>query len=54
MRRFHWLVPLTALGALAFLYVPPMAVAVFSVNNSRFRLSRSGFTLTWYAQPFAN
>lgn len=54
MRRFHWLVPLTALGSLAFLYVPLMAVAVFSVNNSRFGLSWQGFTLKWYAKLFAN
>ena len=54
MRRFHWLVPATALGALAFLYVPLLAVAVFSVHASRFGLSWKGFTLDWYARLLAN
>jgi spermidine/putrescine transport system permease protein len=54
MRRFHWLVPVTALGALSFLYVPLLAVAVFSVNASRFGLSWKGFTLDWYARLLAN
>ena len=54
MRRFHWLVPVTAVGALAFLYVPLLAVAAFSVNSGRFGLSWKGFTLNWYARLFAN
>lgn len=54
MRRFHWLVNVAALGSLSFLYVPLLAVAVFSVNASRFGLSWKGFTLEWYAKLLAN
>ena len=54
MRRFHWLVPFLAVGSLAFLYVPLLAIAVYSVNASRFGLTWQGFTLQWYQRLFAN
>lgn len=48
------LVPLCALGTLAFLYIPLLAVATFSVNNSRFGLTWEGFTWKWYVALFQN
>ncbi len=48
------LMPLCALGTIAFLYVPLIAVASFSVNNSRFGLTWEGFTWKWYAALFHN
>jgi spermidine/putrescine transport system permease protein len=48
-RRFSWLTA-SALAALAFLYVPLLAVAVFSVNASRLGLNWTGFTLKWYVR----
>ncbi|BCS89761.1 ABC transporter permease [Pseudodesulfovibrio sediminis] len=47
-------IPACALGTLAFLYVPLMAVASFSVNNSRFGLTWQGFTWKWYLELFRN
>jgi len=43
-----------AMGVLLFLYVPLMAVASFSVNNSRFGLIWKGFTWKWYLELFRN
>ncbi len=43
-----------ALAAVAFLYVPLMAVAVFSVNATRYGLVWRGFTLNWYHRLFHN
>lgn len=48
------LMPLCALGTLAFLYIPLIAVASFSVNNSRFGLTWKGFTWKWYIELFQN
>lgn len=43
-----------ALLTIAFLYVPSLAVAVFSVNDSRHGLVWRGFTWKWYEQLFQN
>lgn len=46
--RIHPLVKIVALGTLALLYLPMVAVAVFSVNSSRYGMVWRGFTLDWY------
>lgn len=43
-----------ALATLAFLYLPMLAVAVFSVNEARFGLVWQGFTWDWYAKLWQN
>jgi spermidine/putrescine transport system permease protein len=43
---------LVSLGCLAFLYVPLLCVAMFSVNSSRLGLTWGGFTLDWYEKLF--
>lgn len=43
-----------ALLTIVFLYVPSLAVAVFSVNDSRHGLVWRGFTWKWYEQLFQN
>jgi spermidine/putrescine transport system permease protein len=43
-----------AIFSLIFLYVPSIAVAVFSVNNAKFGLTWRGFTWKWYEQLFQN
>jgi spermidine/putrescine transport system permease protein len=48
------LIPLAAIFTLVLLYVPLLAVAVFSVNASRYGLSWKGFTLDWYLRLFQN
>jgi spermidine/putrescine transport system permease protein len=48
------LIPMCAMGTLAFLYAPLLAVATFSVNNSRFGLTWEGFTWKWYVALFHN
>ncbi len=45
---------LTAFLAFVFLYLPILVVAVFSFNNSRFRLDWAGFTWKWYAKIFGD
>lgn len=52
--RLHWLVKLVALLTLALLYLPMVAVAVFSVNSSRYGMVWRGFTLDWYARLLHN
>ena len=56
MRKFDKpiLVPMCAMGTLMFLYIPLIAVASFSVNNSRFGLTWEGFTWKWYLELFHN
>jgi spermidine/putrescine transport system permease protein len=39
---------------MALLYVPSLAVVVFSFNNSRYGLSWRGFTFSWYEKLFSN
>lgn len=52
--KIHPLFRFMALGSIVFLYVPLFAVAVFSVNDSRFGLSWKGFTLDWYIRLASN
>jgi len=53
-RRLPRWVTVSAIGVLVFLYAPMLAVAFFSVNNSRFSLAWRGFTLKWYTGLFQN
>lgn len=52
--RLHWLTSAVALGALAFLYLPMLAVALFSFNRTRHGLGWGGFTWDWYVRLFQN
>ncbi len=54
MKRIHLLVNFMALGTISFLYLPLMAVAFFSVNNTKYGLAWKGFTLDWYLKLFQN
>ena len=48
MRRSHPLLSAMAMLTMGFLYLPLVAVAVFSVNATRYGLVWRGFTLDWY------
>ncbi len=48
------IVALVAIFSLVFLYIPSVAVAVFSVNDAKFGLVWRGFTWKWYEQLFQN
>lgn len=52
--RTSWLTPAVAWSALAFLYLPMLAVALFSFNRTRHGLGWGGFTLDWYARLLQN
>jgi spermidine/putrescine transport system permease protein len=54
MKRTHPLITLFAFGTMAFLYLPLFAVAVFSVNATRYGLVWRGFTWDWYLKLFQN
>ena len=54
MKRNHPLVTATAMLTVGFLYLPLLAVAVFSVNATRYGLVWRGFTLDWYAKLLHN
>jgi spermidine/putrescine transport system permease protein len=54
MKRSHPLVAALALLTLAFLYLPLMAVAVYSVNATKYGLVWRAFTLDWYVKLFDN
>ena len=54
MRRSHPLITAMALLTMGFLYLPLVAVAVFSVNATRYGLTWRGFTLDWYIKLFQN
>ena len=54
MRRVHPLITATAMFTMGFLYLPLVAVAVFSVNATRYGLVWRGFTLEWYTKLFQN
>ncbi len=54
MRRSHPLITTLALLTMGFLYLPLAAVAVFSVNATRYGLVWRGFTLDWYYKLFQN
>ncbi|MFO7738288.1 MAG: ABC transporter permease [Desulfatiglandaceae bacterium] len=48
MSKSHPLITALAMFTLGFLYLPLVAVAVFSVNATRYGLVWRGFTLDWY------
>jgi len=54
MRRSHPLISAMALFTMGFLYLPLVAVAVFSVNATRYGLVWRGFTLDWYIKLVQN
>jgi len=54
LRRVHPLITATAMFTVGFLYLPLVAVAVFSVNATRYGLVWKGFTLEWYTKLFNN
>ena len=43
-----------AIACLVFLYLPSLAVAVYSVNEARYGLSWKGFSWKWYEMLFQN
>jgi spermidine/putrescine transport system permease protein len=53
-RRLHPIIGVLAILTMAFLYLPMLAVAAFSVNASRYGLVWRGFTLKWYAGLLEN
>lgn len=54
MRRIHPLISGVALAAVAFLYLPLIAVAVYSINATRYGMIWRGFTLEWYVRLLHN
>jgi len=54
MKKINLIVNITAIATLAFLYLPLMAVAFFSFNNTKYGLVWKGFTLDWYLKLFQN
>jgi spermidine/putrescine transport system permease protein len=54
MRKSKPLITVMALVTVGFLYLPLAAVAVFSVNATRYGLVWRGFTLDWYIKLFSN
>jgi spermidine/putrescine transport system permease protein len=54
MKKCHPLITMISLLTVAFLYLPLIGVAVFSVNSARRGLVWRGFTLDWYAKLFHN
>ena len=54
MRRIHPIVTAMAMFTIAFLYLPLLAVGVFSVNATRYGLTWKGFTFDWYTKLLQN
>ncbi len=54
MRRQHPLIIAISYLTMAFLYLPLLGVAVFSVNDARRGLVWKGFTFKWYLKLFEN
>lgn len=54
MNQKRPVVAAAAVLSLIFLYLPSLAVAVFSVNNAKYGLIWKGFTWKWYAMLFRN
>ncbi len=54
MKRNHPLIVFVSLATMAFLYLPLIGVAVFSVNAARRGMVWKGFTLNWYLKLFEN
>ena len=54
MKKINLLITTMAFGTMTFLYLPLIAVAFFSVNNTKYGLVWKGFTLDWYIKLFHN
>jgi spermidine/putrescine transport system permease protein len=54
MRKSSPLITTLAMFTVGFLYLPLLAVAVYSVNATRYGLVWRGFTLDWYIKLFQN
>lgn len=54
MKKINMLVSITAISTMAFLYLPLLAVAFFSVNDTKYGMAWKGFTLDWYLKLFQN
>jgi spermidine/putrescine transport system permease protein len=54
MKKSHPIITAIALFTLGFLYLPLVAVAVFSVNSTRYGLAWRGFTWDWYVKLIQN
>ena len=54
MKRSHPLIIALAMFTMGFLYLPLVAVAVFSVNATRYGLVWRGFTFDWYIKLVQN
>ena len=54
MRKSNPMITAMALVTVGFLYLPLLAVAVFSVNATRYGLVWRGFTLDWYIKLLHN
>jgi spermidine/putrescine transport system permease protein len=54
MRKAGWFVTGASWGVFAFLYLPLLCVAIFSLNASRSGLTWGGFTLDWYRRLLHN
>ena len=54
MKRSHPLTTALAMFTMGFLYLPLVAVAVFSVNATRYGLVWRGFTFDWYIKLVQN
>lgn len=52
MKRGHPFLGVVSVALFAFLYLPLLCVALFSVNASRLGVKWGGFTFSWYAQLF--
>jgi len=54
MKKINMVVNIAAISTMVFLYLPLMAVAFFSVNNTKYGLAWKGFTLDWYIKLLHN
>jgi spermidine/putrescine transport system permease protein len=54
LKRSGAVISCLALMTMAFLYLPLLAVAFFSVNATKYGLVWKGFTLDWYVKLFSN
>ena len=54
MRKLNLFLTCISISTIAFLYLPLIAVAFFSVNDTKYGLAWKGFTLDWYVKLFQN
>lgn len=54
MRKLNLFLTCISVTTIAFLYLPLLAVAFFSVNDTKYGLAWKGFTLDWYIKLFQN